>query len=53
MAPVKVWIFLTPDDDHPDEEAYDLLPGRRLIEAGGKDGGDFENQSDFRSRTRS
>jgi hypothetical protein len=53
MAPVKVCIFLTPDDDQPDEEAYDLLPGRRFIEAGGKDGGDFENHRDARSRSKS
>lgn len=53
IAPVKVWIFLTPDDVQPDDEAYDLLPGRRLIEAGGKDGGHFANQSDFRSRSKS
>jgi hypothetical protein len=48
---VKVCIFLTPLDDQPDEEAYDLLPGRRLIEAGGNDGGDFENHRDCKSRS--
>jgi hypothetical protein len=53
MAPVKVCIFLTPLDDQPDEEAYDLLPGRRLIEAGANDGGDFENHRDFKSRSKS
>lgn len=53
IAPVNVWIFLTPDDVQPDDEAYDLVPGRRLIDAGGKDGGDFANHSDFRSRSKS
>jgi hypothetical protein len=53
MAPVNVYVFRTPVDDQPDEEAYVLLPGRRLIEAGGKAAGCWANHKDLRSSSKS
>jgi hypothetical protein len=53
IAPVKVYVLRTPLEDHPDDEAYVLLPGKRLMEPGGKAAGCLANQRELRSRSRS